>query len=65
MFKRFFFLIIALSFFSISAYSQQANFQLAEKVTSENMWKMISSTSVRASWLKDSGIFCPLNLRNT
>ena len=65
MFKRFFFLIIALSFFSISAYSQQANFQLAEKFTSENMRKMISSTSVRASWLKNYCIFCPLNLRNT
>lgn len=57
MFKKFFFLIFILSFFTISSYSQQANFQLAEKFTSENMQKMISSTSVRANWLKDADIF--------
>ncbi|MBN2088007.1 DPP IV N-terminal domain-containing protein, partial [candidate division KSB1 bacterium] len=57
MFKKFFFLIFILSFFTISSYSQLANFQLAEKFTSENMQKMISSTSVRANWLKDADIF--------
>jgi dipeptidyl-peptidase-4 len=57
MLKRSFSLIIAISIFSISGYAQKANFQLAEKLSSENMRKMISSTSVRPNWLKDSDIF--------
>lgn len=50
-------LILSIFLFSSIIYSQKANFQLAEKFTSENMRKMISSTSVRANWLKDADIF--------
>ncbi len=55
--KKLSFLIIAAILLSFSGYSQKADFRAAEKFSSENIKKMLGSTSVRANWLKDSDQF--------
>lgn len=50
-------LLALLFMFSTLAYSQKADFRAAEKFTSENLGKMVGSTSVRPVYLKDSDIF--------
>ncbi len=43
--------------FAGSGFGQKADFRAAEKFSSENIKKMLGSTSVRANWLKDSDKF--------
>lgn len=52
----YFTLLICLLIFTTTS-AQKANFELAEKFTSERMEKMVGSTSVRANWIKDQDRF--------
>ena len=40
-----------------SAMAQKANFQLAERFTTDKLSKMVGSRSVRPNWLKESDLF--------
>jgi hypothetical protein len=47
-------LLLISCFTSSLAFGQKADFRAAEKFTSENLGKMVGSTSVRPTYLKDS-----------
>lgn len=55
--KKLIFLIMAGFMFAGSGFGQKADFRAAEKFSSDNIKKMLGSTSVRAKWLKDSDKF--------
>ena len=57
MYKRFIILILFIFFAANLLFSQKANFQLAERFTTEKMSKIVGSTFLRPNWLKDSNIF--------
>lgn len=49
-------LTIAL-FFSTQSFAQKANFELAERFTTQMMSKMVGSTSVNPNWIEDTDTF--------
>lgn len=57
MFKKLIFSVLTVFILSSFTFSQHANYQLAERFTTEKMSKIVGSTSVRPNWLKDLNIF--------
>ncbi len=56
--RRFFLVSLMLGVLTSFAFSQEkANFELAERFTTQQMEKMVGSTQVRANWLKDKDQF--------
>lgn len=51
------FLVSIFLVLSSSLFAQKANFELADKFTSDKMKKMIGSTSVRPNWIEKSDVF--------
>jgi len=51
------FLLLSLAMLGVIAFAQKADFRAADKYSSDNLGKMVGSTSVRPNWLKDSETF--------